>query len=111
MGWGIDFKADIFLNKVYVNSKYDLECQIEDCKEELKIIKTKLYMFSSSSPKQIVSKEWKDDVLGYIQIELNNLFEEYDITIEKLINLKYLLKNYDEYEKNKISNFVDDINN
>lgn len=92
MAWGIDFKADIFLNRETYSNISELKDAIYDSEKELQEIRDRIYMLTSSRPKDIVPEEWKDDVLTYLQTEVNRLFEEYDSMSEILLKRKLYLE-------------------
>ena len=99
MGWNINFKADIFLNKIIISNKYQLLDLIEEKEKELTTYKEQIMMFVSSTPKDITSTEWKDEPIRFLQNEVNTIFEEYNENIKLLKDLYY----YKEYlEKHPI---------
>ena len=61
MGWGTDFKTDIYLNRMIFNSKGELEDKIEELEKGITTCKEKLLMFASSTPKDIIPDDWKEE--------------------------------------------------
>ena len=64
MGWGIDFKTNIFLNKITITSKGDLLDLIKEKETDVLKLKSLIRMYVSGSPKEIAPKHWEDDVIG-----------------------------------------------
>lgn len=93
MGWGIDFKADIFLNKMSIQNIFDLNDIIEEKESELEAMKIAIYMYASSDPKLLISDEWKDDPIVFIQLKVKEILNE----IEELITILKNLYHYKEY--------------
>lgn len=97
MGWGTDFKIDIYLNRQIYKNKEEVEYKIEEDTEYLNSIKDKLKMFSSSNVSDIIPKDWKEEPINWLNREINSLIDEYDITKDNLMKLKlyleYLIEN------------------
>lgn len=93
MGWGIDFKADIFLNKMSIQNIFDLNDIIEEKESELEAMKIAIYMYASSDPKLLISDDWKDDPIVFIQLKVKEILTE----IEELTTLLTNLYHYKEY--------------
>lgn len=97
MGWGIDFKADIFLNRISIENMYQLEDIIEEKKKELLMCKEQIMMFTSSTPKDIIPEEWKEEPIRFLQNEVDSILEDYNENMNLLRDLYY----YKEYLENK----------
>jgi hypothetical protein len=80
MGWGTDFKADIFLNREIYKSEYELDDQIEEIESDIVNTRAKILMYSSTNIKDIIPEDWKDEPINFIynsvNEELNNLSEQ-----------------------------------
>ena len=93
MGWGIEFKTNIFLNKMSIQNIFDLYDIIKEKESELEAMKTAIYMYASSDPKLLISDEWKDDPIIFIQLKIKEILTE----IEELITVLTNLYHYKEY--------------
>lgn len=75
MGFGIDFKTNIFLNRYTSKNLYEVKSDIEDKEKEIESLKEQILMFGSSNPKDIVPDDWKEAPIIFIQNQINNCFE------------------------------------
>ena len=97
MGWGIDFKADIYLSKQDYKTKGEVEYKIEELEGLISVIKEKLLMYSTSNPKDIIPIEWNEQPIDWIYNQTNELFNDLLTYHRELIDLRYYL----EYLNNK----------
>ena len=95
MGWGTDFTADIYLNRLIFNSIYELEDTIQNCKDEIEEHNRTLLMYASSNPKDIVPEEWEDQSMDFIRREVGEVLRELESEIRQLKDLEY----YSQYLK------------
>jgi len=97
MGWGTEFKIDIYLNRQIFTSKLEVEEKIAELDKNIENSKSMLKMFAASTPNNIVSIDWKDDAIIWLNNEVNNIFESItEETIEKhnlQLYLEYLEEN------------------
>ena len=105
MSWGIDFKTNIFLNKISFNKHNELQ-EVSDCilehEQICKDAETLIKMYASSNVADIVPSDWEDDKIGYINFSLNPILENLEDERFILFQLR-LYKQYleDNLEKNK----------
>lgn len=97
MGWGTDFKADIYLNKQVFSSKFEVEDKIEELSKSIDDNKSILKMYASSTPSAIVPDELKEDTIGWLNNEINMVLD----TLQEEIVERYNLKLYLEYLEKK----------
>ena len=97
MGWGTDFKADIFLNRIIINNDSELDDLIREAEYDLNEIKTRLNMYVASNPKDITPDEWKEESLRFLHTNVNELIDELQ---EKTV-LQYNLGLYKQYLEDK----------
>lgn len=97
MGWGTDFKADIFLNRIVINNDSELDDLIRETEYDLNEIKTRLNMYVASNPKDITPDEWKEESLRFLHTNVNELIDELQ---EKTV-LQYNLGLYKQYLEDK----------
>lgn len=97
MGWGTDFKADIFLNSIVINNDSELDDLIRETEYDINEIKTRLNMYVASNPKDITPDEWKEESLRFLHTNVNELIDELQ---EKTV-LQYNLGLYKQYLEDK----------
>ena len=98
MGWGTNFKCNIYLSRITIDSQEQLKELIKDRELYLTDIKTKLLMFASANPKDLISEEWVEEPINFIHNSVNDLLREYDENYKELINFSHCLVNYTEKE-------------
>ena len=100
MGWGTDFKADIYLNRMQFSSVCEVEDKIKELQDDNDLWEKRILMFCSANPKDIVPDEWKDDAIMFIHNQVSELIlmiKENSVTISNLILYKdYLSQNNEE---------------
>jgi hypothetical protein len=94
MGWGTEFKAEIYLNKQIYKSESELENTIEEYKENISHVKEQLLMFASSNVKDISPSEWEEEPIRYVHYETSKLIEYLGDLFIELYELELYLKNY-----------------
>jgi len=105
MGWGTTFNKELYINRKVFSSIYEVEDFIEDCKLYLGTLKQKLTILAAGNPKDLVGKEWKEEVATGLSHKLNDLFNEIEETYRELVSLEY----YKEYlEENNITHIKRD---
>jgi hypothetical protein len=99
MGWGTDFKADLYLSRIIFTSIGEIEDKLKEYDESINNIEAEIKMYASSTPKDIIPDDYKDEPINWLTLRLNELYENYR---ESLIN-GFKLSLYLEYvEENKI---------
>lgn len=97
MGWGIDFKADIFLSRMnFDGNKYQVEDAINSIEEDLVKLKIEIYMYAAATPKDVCPEDWEEENISFLRTRLDELFEEYDGQIVLLDHLKLYLETLQE---------------
>jgi uncharacterized protein YlzI (FlbEa/FlbD family) len=74
MGWGTSFTADIYLNRIIFNSKYEVQSKIEELEENINRYREEILMYASATPKDIFPNS-EEDILFSIKCKINDLFE------------------------------------
>ena len=92
MGWGTDFTADIYLNRLTFSNVYELEDTIQNCKGEIEEHNRTLLMYASSNLKDIVPEEWKNEPMDFLRREVGKVLEELESEIRHLKDLEYYLQ-------------------
>lgn len=93
MGWGIDFKADVFLSRQSYASKNEVEDRIRELESEINDCEATLKMYAASTPKDVYVLDGNESAIGWLNIEVNTQFGLYK---DYLYN-KYQLELYLEY--------------
>jgi len=93
MGWGIEFKSDIFLSRQSYSSKSEVEDKISEISESIVDCESKLKMLAIATPKDIVSTEDSGDMINFFNDEVLGLVEE----LEELTVNRFKLNLYLEY--------------
>lgn len=101
MGWGTEFKYDIYLSRRVYRAKWEVEDDVKNVEKEVERTKEQILMFCSASPNTIVSEDYKDEAVNYIHREVSELFEFYEEQLLLLQNLKCYLEVYDEAKANE----------
>lgn len=95
MGWGIDFTANIYLNKQSYSNKHDVEDKIEDLNEDIQRAKEHLFLLVGGGT-SLVSEEFKDDKTIYLHSQVTEILNE----MEDCIVQRKLLYLYLDYLEN-----------
>jgi hypothetical protein len=104
MGWGTDFKADIFLNKVTYSSKGLLEDDINETKKDIQRCKNYIIIMTSSGAYNLVPDEWKSDIVSWINSEIKTITDSMEEYYIKLVKLELYLEYVKENKLIKIDN-------
>jgi len=91
MGWGTDFKADVYLNKLTFLNEIEVQNKIDENIDNIMDAKQRLKMFASSTPNDIIPDDWKDEPIDWLNSSLNELFEIItDLTEENIRLSQYV---------------------
>ena len=93
MGWGVDFKADIFLSKQSYPTRYSVEDRIKELDSEIGDCEATLKMYASATPRDIIPADYSDQGVFWFNIQINAALEEYR---EHILD-RYRLQLYLEY--------------
>lgn len=92
MVWGTDFTTSVFIARTHLENQYQIQDAIDECEKEIERATQYLAMLCSSTPKDIVSDEFKDDVVIWLQ----NQIEEQISSIREGAITSYQLTLYKE---------------
>ena len=99
MGWGTTFKCEIVLNKVHYGNLDEVLSEI-DYIEKINIkLEQQLLMFASSTPKDIISEECKEEPIAFINNSVMEVLELFKENNEMLFKLYLLKENFDKKEQ------------
>lgn len=76
MGWGTDFRAEIFLNRINITNEYELDEKIDELNYSIEESKKELAMYAASNIKDIVPEEWKEEPVRFIRTMINDIVDE-----------------------------------
>jgi len=93
MGWGTDFKADVYLNKLTFINELEVQNKIDENISDIQDAKQRIKMFASATLSDIIPDDWKDEPIDWLNNSLNELFE----TISQLTEENVRLNQYIEY--------------
>ena len=100
MGWGIDFKADIYISRERYDNLFQLLEEIDDTEKYIRSIREKILMQCASGAKygctDIEGNEFNP--IDYVHTQVSEWFEEYDREQGRLFNLYLLKEDWDERE-------------
>lgn len=102
MGWGTNFTTDLYLNRIMFNYLWEVDKKIEDNTASIKTLFNKIRMYSIATPSDIVSSEWKDDIIGWINTEINGIEEE----LSSLYIENFILNKYKEFIIDKCNGVI-----
>ena len=91
MGWGIDFKADVYLSRQSYRSKQEVADRMEELDKEINDHEVKLKMIGIANPNDIVPTE--EDKVFWVNREISDVLEEYRASVIDRYNL-YLYLDY-----------------
>jgi hypothetical protein len=96
MGWGIKLNTDIYYSKVDFKSKEDVQKRIDTIEESINSIKTRLtkYVFMTE-PHKFIPEEYKDDVIGFLNEEVEDLLSTMEELIWEQTRLYILVESWD----------------
>jgi predicted RNase H-like nuclease (RuvC/YqgF family) len=95
MGYGIQFKPDIFIPRLTLSTVSELKDKIEETEEYIEDIQRRLLMWASSNPRDVIPEDWKNEPINFIRNEVSELI---DFLLEESTNL-HNLKTLLEYVK------------
>lgn len=95
MGWGTTFNTEIYLNRMIFQQKWEIEEKIQQNEKYISDSITKLKMFVSANPKDIIDIEWKEEPINWLSNQVDDLIEFIEDT---------------SYENYKLNLYLDYIN-
>ena len=93
MGWGVEFKTDVFLNKETYGTQIELEDAIKETEDDQQKMISRVMMIVSANPRDIVPEEWKDQPIDFLHTEIDNLMDEI-LETERLLVKRYMYLEY-----------------
>ncbi len=76
MGWGTDFTADLFLNRIAFTHPSELDDKIEELEYSIEEAKKELAMYAVSNIKDVVPDDWQEDAVIFIRRRINEITEQ-----------------------------------
>lgn len=102
MGWGTEFQAEIYLSRENYEDILQVERELADTKKYSNWLKTRIYMYASSGPSGVSTKDdegFECNPIECLHIELDKLFDEYSKSIIKEHELELLKEDWDDENK------------
>jgi hypothetical protein len=104
MTWGTSFKTDISLLRETYSSEIDIEDTINELNTDIRDLESKIKMFTTVSFREIITEEWKDEPINWINNQINELFKSYSELIIRQYKLELYLDYVKEYPEHKLEN-------
>jgi hypothetical protein len=101
MGYGTDFKADIFLSRQSYSRKHEVEIRIEELNELIIGCEANLKMYASATPKDIIPPNDSEDPIYWLGARIDeelSMYRDYVIDRYNLDLYLYYLGDKDEIE-------------
>ena len=71
MGYGIDFKADIYLSRQNYNESINqVEAAMLECEESIETTKQQMLMLASANIRDILPDDWKEEPVRWLHMQL-----------------------------------------
>jgi len=103
MGYGIQFKTNIYLSKRSFSSIYELRYAIVDVKELISNVKEEIMMYSAASIDQCFPKDEQPvRAMQIVMSELIELLENYTLELHNLHLLEQYLEENPEVDINSL---------
>jgi len=97
MGWGTDFTADIFLNRLSFTHPSELDDKIEELEYSIEENKKELAMYAVSNIKDVVPDEWQEDAVIFIRKRIAELTDQ-------MLDDQRVLTDLLHYKNHKVNN-------
>lgn len=98
MGWGVSYEREMYLHKQdYNDNPLQVQDKIDELEIEINNTKTKINMFASASPKDLLPKDWIEEPIRWINNEVDELIDY----LHECIVHKHQLGLYLEYLNDK----------
>lgn len=96
MSWGTLLNVDIEVLRETFHTIYELESKIEETNDNINSIQSKILMYCSSTPKDIILPEEDVNVLDKIKHEVDELFQWYNDELVLRFKLNLIKDNFDK---------------
>lgn len=97
MGWGITINTDLYYSKVNYRSKDDVDNRIKEISSTIEFIKSQILKYSyMTEPKKFIPEEHHDNIMGYIEDDVNTYMEELDDLMWERTRLYILSESWDD---------------
>ena len=91
MGWGIEFKADIYLSRQSYLNKIGVEDRIAELDTDICDCETQLKMFAAATPSDVVPSDFDGDKVSWLNNEISEALETYkELIVERHKTYLYL---------------------
>lgn len=95
MSWGTSFKTEIYISRIVFENKGLLEDTIKETEKNIERSKQQILMYASASPNDIISDDWKEESISFINIKVNDLLIQIEDDSVLLYKLNILLEEFD----------------
>lgn len=97
MGWGITLNTEIYYSKVGYKSREEVEKRIKDIDDTISYIKQQLTKYAyMTEPHKFIPEEYKDDVMGFLNEEIEGYLQDMEDLIWEQTRLYILAEDWDK---------------
>jgi len=108
MGWGINFKTNIYLSRQNFSNKFEVINKIKGNDEIIKKHEDIFKMFASSTPKNIIPDDWNEQPIDWLNNSITDELINYNELIIENYNLSLYLNYLIENNINEIKSECDE---
>lgn len=101
MGWGTDFKANIYLSRERFKTEYELDSKIEETKDYIRVAREKILMACMNGKDAFNIEDCEGNKCDLVDVVHRNVNEWLDRLLElndKLYEYELLKLNFDKRE-------------
>ena len=101
MGWGTDFKANIYLSRERFETMYELDSKIEETKDYIRVVREKILMVCMNGKEAFNVEDCEGNKCDLVDVVHRNINEYLDWLLElnnKLYEYDLLKQNFDKRE-------------
>lgn len=108
MGWGTYCNAELYFSRETFNSKYEVEEELKDVRNNMKRIEQQIAMLCAGNAKDLLNckdcENYPMDAVDVLTTKLNELKEWYQESVVDEYRLELLLENWDTRHGDYIEN-------
>lgn len=95
MGWGTRFICNVDFNKKSYDNAFQLDDEIKETEEMIKLIREYILMYCSSNIKDITTEDWKEQPIEFIHSRVSGLIDDILEKQGELMKLYLAQENFD----------------
>jgi len=94
MAWGTEFNANMQISRTHFKNITELDYEIEKVTSDIASNERLILMYTCSSPKKVVPKDWADEPVQYLKTKVEELLNEIEEQTVYLFKLELLKENF-----------------